>query len=127
MSRNIKFRAWNGKTKAWAHEDPCSIFGETILLGGWLSGVRLQDLNEIVVEQYTGLRDRDGVEIYEGDICSSDMLHGKQVRVMWSTGQARYMLVARNPEDSIGLTDCTKSDIKIIGNIHTTPELLEGI
>lgn len=57
MSREIKFRAWN--KDGYMHWSSRS--GET---GFWdIAGV----FDAVIIEQFTGLRDKNGIEIYEGD------------------------------------------------------------
>ncbi len=70
MSRVIKFRAWHEGRKEWLHdgEPGCSILGETIWAFGEWCRVPIGELNDVVVEQFTGLLDKDGREVWEGDV-----------------------------------------------------------
>ena len=85
MNRPIRFRAWHAGKNLWVHDSKgiaggCNILGEVILLGGWMSEVSITELNDIVVEQFTGVLDRDGREIYEGDIIEWSHLSGPDKR-----------------------------------------------
>ncbi len=82
MSRPIKFRAWHEGRKEWLHDSSapcggCSILGETIWAFGEWCRVPIEELNDVVVEQWTGLHDRDGQFIYEGDIVAIRSAHGE--------------------------------------------------
>lgn len=77
-----------------------------------------------VIEQYTGLKDENGREIYEGDIVTlngewEEIEHGDCSIVTFENGCFR---VGNGYENEAG---SYLSDWRIIGNIHENPELLE--
>lgn len=148
--RIIKFRVWNSKTKSWVHgpgQEP-HLFGETILLGGFMQGVPLLDLNDCVPLQFTGMLDDDGKEIYEGDIVSygSDSQRYDSVVAYHKDGFVGHNFFHERDSSWIGVYDALwkrkgadayfqgyyRTDMQltghnyiiVIGNIYENPELL---
>ena len=76
------------------------------------------------VGQYTGLTDKNGVKIFEGDIVTGYFNHEKIVGYIFYGGNAQFF-IQRDGIYGIGLdnSDCW---LEVIGNIHDDPELLKG-
>lgn len=111
--REIKFRAWRIPSKEWwDHEGVLSL----LMLHGRVLDRTADDkgyLNNFAIEQYTGLKDRNGVEIYEGDVVLVPYNYIGSVEVRWAGG-GKYNIASYNI-----------IKLKVIGNIHENPELLE--
>lgn len=120
--REIKFRAWN-------EFEEREILGEGEMVteeNSGLSSANILDRFDVVM-QYTGLKDKNGTEIYEGDVLSG-YPHGT-VKVAWCDKYACFESVSiddptqENVLFANDLKDCF-GEWEIIGNIHEHPELL---
>ena len=69
--------------------------------------------------QYTGLTDKNGRKIYEGDIVRVDE---KIYITFWN--ECNFEIGIRNNEESMGIAYVYPSDIEVIGNIFDNPELV---
>ena len=115
MSREIKFRGWNNITKTML--DLKAITPLTIDDKLKCDGLFLPFVDEVILMQHTGLKDKDGVEIYEGDVDESGGI------VVWNEDDASFYLDIKNIETQS--LECAEEWMKVIGNIHQHPELLE--
>ncbi len=103
--------------------------GKMIYSDTWEDGIQKHYVIEETVGQYTGLTDKSGTKIFEGDILIyTDKDQDKSThKVFWSdTRLAFYACYTRYPELYGYASNFNKDDIEVIGNIHDNPELLKG-
>ena len=121
--RQIKFRAWCTKKIPYIKSQMIynvTIFGNSDQ--GWASAVGMVggygERNTLM--QYTGLKDKNGKEIYEGDII--DFAGLKPLEIIWEETRFRTKLFTSEP---INLNkDGCESFAEVIGNIYENGELL---
>lgn len=122
MNREIKFRIFDTRNKKMITNNVC--FQIALSVDGTIKSGITGD----VLMQYTGLLDKNGNKIFEGDIVNDDEL-GKGI-VVFQSGCFFMMYDADTNMEFLGLkTDKfgrlqEKRVVEIIGNIHDNPELL---
>lgn len=126
MSREIKFRIWDNKNNEWlgaSDNDVLTYYGFHLV--GEVMTVQSPPQwaldPDCVIEQYTGLTDKNGKEIYEGDIV-------KVVNKVFNNESVGFI---KYDVDSLayyidGLEMIWAGENEVIGNIHENPELLKG-
>ncbi|EHZ9212447.1 hypothetical protein K6X05_001626 [Enterococcus faecalis] len=95
------------------------IEGTNVRVEGWCDYFEVD--KQAVIMQSTGLKDLNGVKIFEGDILF-DKHHNPQIGVVVFY-EGAFQLLANNMYYPLIQFD---GDVEIIGNIHENPELLEG-
>lgn len=88
----------------------------------------LAEVSPETVGQYTGMKDKNGNKIYEGDVAALPKFpNGVDKRfVMYDEGRARFIRRSPNCKDSdYVINACCCEDYEVIGNIYDNPELLE--
>ena len=76
------------------------------------------------VGQYTGVTDKNGTKIFDGDVIQVDEIEDQNFVVAWNNDDAGFELA----DDGIYLPlfgTVSVQNIKVVGNIHDNPELLE--
>ena len=116
MKREIKFRAYTHDNRM-VYESFYSYFGS---YGCVFNQFECEPKD---LMQFTGLQDKNGKDIYEGDIIRLKMIDGfEDFRVLYSDDKARFVLMDDLGNDtwSFGLGN----NMRIIGNIHENKDLL---
>jgi uncharacterized phage protein (TIGR01671 family) len=114
MNRKFKFRVWDKVDKEF----------KAFMDGDFVSGqiYTPHPSEEFVIQQWTGLLDKNEVEIYEGDIISFGSTDIDDLfEVVWENTESRFVL------ESNGGLGCWLLDVcdrEIIGNIFENPELI---
>lgn len=127
-----KFRAWD-KTKEEMIEVATVEFnrlsGEVSGVQHWIGHNTLERIHgkNVILMQYTGLKDKNGVDVYVGDIvrCSSGCPH----EVIFKLDHGGNVLGGMPTFYLSGLSEGYQwmDTEEIIGNIHTNPELLNEV
>lgn len=113
--REFKFRAWDKNIKKFIRPTDLKIRGDNVIYY-----CESRD-NMLIVMQYTGLKDRHGREIYEGDIVSHPSKELDRAEVKFTNGLFR--IVAKDGRDDL-LYYCNNI-IEVIGNIYQNKDLLK--
>lgn len=125
-NREFKFRAWNKKLKFW-YDGPLSIFST------------LLRKKEVVVMQYTGIKDKNKKEVYEGDIVKAIPMEEHIVTTQHDETvisdvifleDLQFQVRSRDEEQvyehGLPLAWGGWDSVEVIGNVYENPKLLKG-
>lgn len=141
MNRELKFRGWHTKLNQMfpaeelaADQLTLSTVGEFINVhSGSKSLSEIYPADKFIPLQFTGLRDKNGVEVYEGDITAKTTFNGEEYRlvsqVVYNAPGFCLKFISGNEKAENGLGSglfAFPNNVgEVIGNIYENPELLE--
>lgn len=122
--REIKFRGWNPKNKCWLHGFYLQNRRAHFVCPDEFAHGKSWDDYELLPEtlgQFTGLTDKNGREIYEGDVvCLNGIIDAV---VIYKYGS--FSMNAINNATDFYFAPWEQKDYEVLGNIHDNPELLK--
>lgn len=117
--REIKFRAWDVENQLWLPLSP-DVLAQA--MEGEADGTfeLPSDPDVVIWCQYTGLKDKNGKEVWEGDLVRFNTKGGNEMiyDVRWSDYHAGFKPTR--------LTQTNHQEMTVIGNIYQNPELLRN-
>ena len=115
MTDRFKFRVWDKEFKQyWTDE-------EIKENAAWLLFPDNDNIENIEIEQCTGIKDKNGKPVFEGDILSD--YDEFKFLVRWNALELKYVFIPISKNNSEDL-DIYLNECELVGNIHENEELL---
>ena len=130
--REIKFRAWDKETQKMIKQEE-GISGSNGFISlvefqiGYGEGFNPKNIEEIILMQYTGLKDKNGKEIYEGDNLKYQFSYSKILTAPVVYQKSGFYLDDKFEAGLIPLSWIVENgSCEVIGNIYQNPELFNN-
>lgn len=121
--RPIKLRAWRKKTKQWI--PLLNLSGINDYFNEEYLSLVCAYPDSFVVVQFTGLKDKNGKEIYEEDIVSFETTEGRMTAIVkWVNDLSAYYLMYEKGKPDL-LHSIGNDVLEVIGNIYESPDPLK--
>lgn len=125
MNREIKFRGRLVNSKEWTEGNLCiRVDGNYIITPDETVLGKYGKVDKETVGQYTGLHDKNGKEIYEGDIVKIKYRDEDIGKVIYEHNG--FSIDVTNMNKAYGRVSFVNNFMEVIGNIYDNPELLGG-
>ena len=140
MQDRFKFRVWLKITNKMYNVHSLHIGTNKAIISSRYGNVSVYIDKNSILMQSTGLKDKNGKLIYEGDLLKPFEEEDERVEVVWDEEKARFGLMiqwtdpcywnglyeeTKTGRDYYELDDYCVEDFEVIGNIYENPELLE--
>lgn len=126
MSRELKFRAWDKENEEYRNGYDVLLRYDGSAISRYALGALDTDMPvNAIIEQYTGLKDKNGKEIYEGDIVKIEA-YSRFYQVVYRKWDCSFVFENDEYEDIVHIFKDFPDKYEVIGNIHENPELLGG-
>lgn len=117
-NREIKLRAWDITKKSFIYDQMITLDGQVC----YFTGFRIEYPHGIILSQYTGIEDKGGIAIFEGDVIEARFhswvkKHKRKAKVEFYLGRFCAFYEKFNLLEG--------KDIEVIGNIFENPELIK--
>ena len=126
--RKIAFRAWDKEKKKWLHSNDFWVKGDGRTFGyKYATGRSTIILENVDLMQFTGLKDKNGKEIYEGDIITTTHKRADTFEIIYENKYARFAIDNHYGDTyDMAQSEFVGNRFEVIGNIWENEELLSS-